>query len=98
MMNMGNIADTIAESLPTREDVIKAIGLANRQQSTLGDMASSLTIFGAGLLVGAGLALLFAPESGEKLRRDLTDRFNRLREDAPRNAKSTARRAGVSSA
>ena len=95
-MNMGNLADTIADSLPTREDVIKAIGLNSRQPSMLGDMASSLTIFGAGLLVGAGLALLFAPESGEKLRRDLTDRFSSLREEATHTAKSTARRAGVS--
>jgi hypothetical protein len=35
--------------------------LATRQSSTGGELASALTIFGAGL-VGAGLALLFAPE------------------------------------
>jgi len=98
MMNMTSIADSIAENLPTREDVIKAIGLATRQSSTGGELAGAMTIFGAGLLVGAGLALLFAPESGEKLRRDLADRFSSLREDATSAAKAAGRRAGVASA
>jgi gas vesicle protein len=41
---------------------------------------------------------LFAPESGEKLRRDLADRFSSLREDATSAAKAAGRRAGVSPA
>jgi len=98
MMNMTSIADSIAENLPTREDIVKAIGLATRQSSGGGELASAMTIFGAGLLVGAGLALLFAPESGEKLRSDLADRFSGLRDDATRAAKAAGRRAGVSPA
>ena len=37
-------------------------------------------VFGA--LLGAGLALLYAPDRGDKTRRDLKRRLNRLREDA----------------
>ena len=36
-------------------------------------------IFGA--LIGAGIALMFAPESGEKTRRRLRRRLERLREE-----------------
>ena len=70
MTSMTKIADTLADSLPTREAVINAIGLASRR-STSAELASMISIFGAGLLVGAGLALLFAPKTGEELRRDL---------------------------
>lgn len=37
-------------------------------------------VFGA--LLGAGLALLYAPDRGDETRRDLKRRLNRLREDA----------------
>ena len=73
-MDMTKIADTLADSLPTRESLINAIGLATRR-STSSDLASAIGIFAAGLLVGAGLALLFAPKTGEQLRRDLGDRL-----------------------
>jgi hypothetical protein len=74
MMDMTKIADTLVDSLPTRESLINAIGLATRRSTTT-DFASAIGIFGAGLLVGAGLALLFAPKTGEELRRDLGDRL-----------------------
>jgi hypothetical protein len=74
MTSMTKFADTLADSLPTREAVINAIGLASRR-STSAELASVISIFGAGLLVGAGLALLFAPKTGEELRRDLGDRL-----------------------
>jgi gas vesicle protein len=38
-----------------------------------------LTIFGVGLLVGAGAALLLAPKSGAAQRADLAERFRKLR-------------------
>ncbi|MBX3024151.1 YtxH domain-containing protein [bacterium] len=43
-------------------------------------MAPSLALFGAGLLVGAGLALLLAPTSGRELREEISERANELRE------------------
>lgn len=54
----------------TRDQMAHALHLD--RQHTTGDMiVPALAIFGAGLLVGAGLGLLLAPKSGEELRRDL---------------------------
>ncbi len=83
-MNMNKIADSLIENLPTREDVMNAIGLAARR-STSSDLATVIGVFGAGLLIGAGLALLFAPKSGVDLRRDLGERFSATEETAAGN-------------
>jgi len=37
-------------------------------------MSSMLGAFGAGILIGAGLALLFAPKAGSELRQDIENR------------------------
>jgi gas vesicle protein len=53
-----------------REDILNSIGLQSipeRSDTVLPAMA----IFGAGILVGAGLGLLFAPKPGRELRDDL---------------------------
>jgi hypothetical protein len=78
-VNLSKIVDAITENLPTREDVIKAVGLGSRRSST-SDIATVVTVFGAGLLIGAGLALLFAPKRGEETRRDLGERISSMRE------------------
>jgi gas vesicle protein len=39
----------------------------------------TLGIFGVGLLVGAGAALLLAPKPGQGLREDLGERFRKAR-------------------
>lgn len=38
-------------------------------------IASSIGLLGLGMAVGAGMALLYAPEPGHKLRRRLAERF-----------------------
>ena len=81
LSSMKSFADTLAENLPTREDLVNAIGLASRRSTTTSDFASVIGVFGAGLLIGAGLALLFAPKSGEEMRRELGDKMSSLRED-----------------
>src|SRR3954469_7190501 len=73
--NVSNLTDTITGNLPSREELLNAIGLASRS-STTSDVASTFAVFGAGLLIGVGLALLFAPKSGEEMRRDLGERFS----------------------
>lgn len=62
--------------------------------------SSGIRTFAAGLiigaLVGAGVALLFAPQSGEETRRTITRRARRLAEDARErydDAKHQLRRA-----
>jgi hypothetical protein len=68
-------------NLPSSEEIIRALGLHARR-STGGDIVPSVALFGAGLLVGAGLALLFAPSSGRELREELGERAAELRDRA----------------
>lgn len=75
MSNVSKLADTITQNLPTRDELMNAIGLASRRSTTT-DIATVISVFGAGILLGAGLALLFAPKSGEEMRRDLGERFS----------------------
>lgn len=63
-----------------KDDILAALGLASKP-STSERLLGTLAIFGVGLLVGAGAALLLAPKSGEDLREDLGDRFRKFRED-----------------
>jgi YtxH-like protein len=64
----------------SKEDVLSALGLVNKPtgaQRVLG----TLGILSIGLVVGAGAALLLAPQSGEDLRGDLGLRLRKLREE-----------------
>ena len=68
----------LTENLPSGEDIAQALGLTTRSRGS--DVFSGLGLFAAGILVGAGLALLFAPTSGDELREDLGERVSSLRE------------------
>jgi hypothetical protein len=76
-------------NLPSAEELIRALGL-HQHRSNGGDIVPSVALFGAGLLVGAGLALLFAPTSGRELRDELGERAAELRDRAT-GAVDTAR-------
>jgi hypothetical protein len=80
--NMTKLAESLAENLPTREDVINAIGLATRRSSA-SELSTVIGAFGAGMLIGAGLALLFAPRTGEELRREIGERVSSFTEGEP---------------
>ena len=69
----------LAGSMPAAEDIIRALGLHQRRYAS-SELAPSLALFGAGLLVGAGLALLLAPTTGRELREEITDRASELRD------------------
>jgi len=61
----------------SKEDVLNAMGLASRKHA--GDyVLPALGIFGAGMLVGAGLGLLFAPKPGREIRHDIGEKVNGL--------------------
>jgi hypothetical protein len=60
-MRIGDIKDL------TKEDVLSAVGLSLKS-STTGRALAVAGLFGAGLLVGAGLAFLLAPKSGRGMR------------------------------
>jgi gas vesicle protein len=51
----------------------------NHSESSAGSLLAGITI---GALVGAGIALLFAPSSGEETRRELSRRARSARDEA----------------
>ncbi len=69
-------------SMLDRDAMLKRLGLEERTPT--GDFFTGLGLFSVGVLVGAGLGLLFAPRRGEDLRS--------LMQDAWRNR--TGRQAG----
>jgi hypothetical protein len=64
------------------DDVLSALGVTSKPRSS-DRLLATLTIFGTGLLLGAGVALLLAPKSGEALRADLRERFRRPHSESP---------------
>jgi len=69
----------LGRHLPSSTDeLIRLVGL--QRQSRGGDVVSGVALFGAGLLVGAGLALLLAPTSGRELRDELGERAHELKD------------------
>lgn len=67
----------LASSLPSSDEIIRALGL-HAQRSRHNDVMPSMALFGAGILVGAGLALLFAPTTGRELRDEISSRASDL--------------------
>jgi hypothetical protein len=58
------------------DDVLEKVGLETRR--TIPErMLPGIVLFGAGLIVGAGLAALLTPRSGPELRNQLKSRLGR---------------------
>ncbi len=71
--------EDILQALPSKEDIANAVGLEARA-STSGDAFTAVAIFGAGIILGAGLALLFAPKPGHEIRHDLAEKVGEMSE------------------
>ncbi|XXX72737.1 YtxH domain-containing protein [Sorangium sp. So ce134] len=69
------------------DDVLGWIGLA-RKRSPL----ATLAFFGAGVAVGAGVAMLLSPTSGEALRREILNRLDGLKRQATRGVEQAERK------
>ncbi|WP_437585740.1 YtxH domain-containing protein [Sorangium sp. So ce1000] len=69
------------------DDVLGWVGLS-RKRSPL----TALGLFGAGVAVGAGAALLLSPTSGEALRRELLTRLDGLKRQATRGVERAERK------
>lgn len=54
-----------------RDELLKRVGLEER--SPTGDFFTGLGLFSIGVLVGAGLGLMFAPKRGEDMRAMMTE-------------------------
>jgi hypothetical protein len=59
--------------------LLNAIGLKQIEtRSAFAEAVVPVTLFGTGILIGAGLALMLAPKSGRELRKDLTKQAKQL--------------------
>jgi len=69
----------------SKEDILSALGLSTKRSASQ-RVVSSLGMFGLGALVGAGVALLLAPSTGQDLRGDLGRRIRRFTPDMSSDA------------
>lgn len=67
--------EDLLQALPSKNDLAGAIGMQPRHTMAQ-DATSVLGLFGTGMIIGAGLALLFAPKPGQELRKDLAEKVN----------------------
>lgn len=87
---MKDLATHLGDQLPAAEDLMQWLGLQQRRVAadvTLGLLGS----FALGTLVGSAVALLFAPQPGAALRRDLGDRIGQAKQrltDQPKPAEA----------
>ena len=71
--------EDLLRALPSKEDIASAVGL-EAKSSTSGDMLAAFAIFGTGMILGAGLALLFAPKAGHEIRHDIAEKVGEIGE------------------
>jgi hypothetical protein len=77
-----------------RDNLLRQLGL--EQRSPGGDFLTGLGLFSVGVLVGAGLGLLFAPKRGEDVRAMVSDRWrNRNAAKLPDASHPMGAEAGV---
>jgi hypothetical protein len=60
-------------------DTLGLLGLRRKRGSFVGIVVPALGLLAVGAAVGAGVGLAFAPASGRRLRRDMTDRLDQMR-------------------
>jgi hypothetical protein len=72
------------------EDFLQGVGLQRR--AALSSAFSGLGLFTAGLVAGAAVSLLFAPKTGEQLRKDLAQRMSSLRNDVQDKVQSVTKK------
>jgi hypothetical protein len=68
--------DDIVNAL-SKENFATAIGLRPAASMT-GDLVTALSLFGTGMILGAGLALLFAPMAGREIRSGIAGQVGEL--------------------
>ena len=84
--------EDILRALPSKDDITSAVGLEARS-STTGNMLTAFAIFGTGMILGAGLALLFAPKAGQEMRHDIAEKVGEIGENLLEQAPQPTARA-----
>ncbi len=82
--------------LPDTEDILGYLGLTTASRRSNDAFAATAGAFTLGLVVGAAVALLYAPRSGQETRRDVGERLTSVKDrvtEAMSPATDTARTA-----
>ena len=64
------------------QSVMETLGLRRAEPGVVDLVVPVLAAFGVGMLVGAGVGLLLAPQSGKDTRDDIADRAGKLADQA----------------
>lgn len=83
-------------SMFDRDALLERMGLEKR--SPAGDFFTGLGLFSVGVLVGAGLGLMFAPKRGDEMRAMLNEAWRTRGRAAQDFARDVASEAGVAQA
>ena len=70
-----------------KDDILGALGLQSKPSATSW-VLGTLGLFGLGMVIGAGVALMLAPKPGVELRRDLEGRIKNVRERVAGNGQT----------
>lgn len=70
------------------EDILRLIGM-RRQRRLLALLIPAIGLVALGAVIGAGVGLAFAPSSGRRLRQEMGDRLDQLRERIRNEAQKT---------
>ena len=68
--------EDVLSSFLSKEEIANV--LTGRTGNAGGTVLTAVGLFGAGLLLGAGLALLLTPTSGQEVRQDLAERLSEV--------------------
>jgi hypothetical protein len=71
-------------------DILDLVGV-ERRRSRLGVLLPAFAFIAVGAAVGASIGLMFAPSSGRRLRQEMGDRLDQIRE----RVKTEAQKQGV---
>ena len=78
-----NLKDTLSHF--DRDELLETLGL-ERKHSAAQTVMPALAIFGAGVLVGVGLGIIFAPKAGAEMRGELQSQFKKVEQKVRGNS------------
>jgi hypothetical protein len=76
-----------------RDMLLRRMGLEERTPA--GDFFTGLGLFSVGVLVGAGLGLMFAPKRGEEIRAALNEKWKNRGREVPDFERELGGEAGI---